>query len=328
MICQPLAWSGWHKQRPGIASAYLLFVRRMKQCSKKRGWCSELPDIETTNRLPFSSFRGAASKETEYFVRKEKYFWNVYRFQGDKLLFFLAQIIWEALIRRLSQRTEYSIRRVCVHVVRTAYLYPMLWLNSCFIKTVYFLASTSARAGPFALNSTLSWEENAQHRGWSFWWGHQYRLVLFCYNAVQIMSVMSAERWLFSLQMCTACITPIIRKMHYLYFGCLAGDHDKGWALYICSKCNSGWWPTWRTLSQCICFMPLHVSSNKCSSSGGTACVHTSSGITHSGGWLSDVPIRSFLFTKYKICCNTCTANLRSWLCWKRLWTPTALLLE
>jgi hypothetical protein len=30
--------------------------------------------------------------------------------------------------------------------------------------------------------------------------------------------------------------------------------------------------------------MPLHVSSNKCSSSGGPTCVSTSSGITHSGG--------------------------------------------
>jgi hypothetical protein len=37
-------------------------------------------------------------------------------------------------------------------------------------------------------------------------------------------------------------------------------------------------------------FMPLHVSNNKCSSSGGLTCINTSSGITHSGGWLSDVP--------------------------------------
>ena len=33
--------------------------------------------------------------------------------------------------------------------------------------------------------------------------------------------------------------------------------------------------------------MPVHVSSNKCSSSGGPTCINTS-GITHSGGWLSD----------------------------------------
>jgi hypothetical protein len=38
--------------------------------------------------------------------------------------------------------------------------------------------------------------------------------------------------------------------------------------------------------------MPLHVSSNKCSSSGGPNCINTSYGITHSGGWLSDVPVK------------------------------------
>jgi hypothetical protein len=30
-------------------------------------------------------------------------------------------------------------------------------------------------------------------------------------------------------------------------------------------------------------FLPLHVSSSKCSSSGGPNCINTSSGITHSG---------------------------------------------
>ena len=42
--------------------------------------------------------------------------------------------------------------------------------------------------------------------------------------------------------------------------------------------------------SQCIYFTPLHVPSNKCSSSGGSNCVNTSSGIIHSSGWLSCVP--------------------------------------
>jgi hypothetical protein len=36
--------------------------------------------------------------------------------------------------------------------------------------------------------------------------------------------------------------------------------------------------------------MPLHVSSNKCLSSGGPTCVNTLSGITHSVGWVSYVP--------------------------------------
>jgi hypothetical protein len=36
--------------------------------------------------------------------------------------------------------------------------------------------------------------------------------------------------------------------------------------------------------SQCIYFTPLHVSSNKCSSSGGSYCVNTSSGIIHTSG--------------------------------------------
>jgi hypothetical protein len=43
--------------------------------------------------------------------------------------------------------------------------------------------------------------------------------------------------------------------------------------------------------SQCIYFTPLHVSSNKCSSSGGSNCVNTSSAIIHSSGWLSCVPV-------------------------------------
>jgi hypothetical protein len=45
------------------------------------------------------------------------------------------------------------------------------------------------------------------------------------------------------------------------------------------------------TLFQCIYFTPLHVSSNKCSSSGGSNCVNTSSGIIHCTGWLSCVPV-------------------------------------
>jgi hypothetical protein len=36
--------------------------------------------------------------------------------------------------------------------------------------------------------------------------------------------------------------------------------------------------------------MPLHVSGNKCSSSGGSTCANTSSGITQSDGF--DVPVR------------------------------------
>jgi hypothetical protein len=43
--------------------------------------------------------------------------------------------------------------------------------------------------------------------------------------------------------------------------------------------------------SQCIYFTPLHVSSNKCSSSGGSNSVNTSSGIMHSSEWLSCVPV-------------------------------------
>ena len=43
--------------------------------------------------------------------------------------------------------------------------------------------------------------------------------------------------------------------------------------------------------SQCIYFTPLHVSSNKCSSSGGSNCVNTSSGIILCSGWLPCVPV-------------------------------------
>ena len=39
----------------------------------------------------------------------------------------------------------------------------------------------------------------------------------------------------------------------------------------------------WTHFSDCICFTPLHVSSNKCLSSGGSNCFSTSPSITHSG---------------------------------------------
>jgi hypothetical protein len=42
--------------------------------------------------------------------------------------------------------------------------------------------------------------------------------------------------------------------------------------------------------------MPLLVTSSKCSSSGGPNCINTSSGITHTGGWLSDVPVKRKIF--------------------------------
>lgn len=40
--------------------SHLVFIRRMKQCRGQSGWCSELPDIETTNPLHFSSLEGDA----------------------------------------------------------------------------------------------------------------------------------------------------------------------------------------------------------------------------------------------------------------------------
>jgi hypothetical protein len=55
-------------------------------------------------------------------------------------------------------------------------------------------------------------------------------------------------------------------------------------------------------------FMPLHVSSSKCSSSGGPNCINTSSCITHSGEWLSVCQVGHYpelhqdaQSTKYKI---------------------------
>jgi hypothetical protein len=43
--------------------------------------------------------------------------------------------------------------------------------------------------------------------------------------------------------------------------------------------------------------MPLYVSSNKCSSSGGPNFINTSSGVTHYGGCLSDVPVKWKILT-------------------------------
>jgi hypothetical protein len=42
--------------------------------------------------------------------------------------------------------------------------------------------------------------------------------------------------------------------------------------------------------------MPLHVSSSKCSSSGGPNYINTPSGITYSGEWLSAVPAKRKCF--------------------------------
>jgi hypothetical protein len=62
-------------------------------------------------------------------------------------------------------------------------------------------------------------------------------------------------------------------------------------------------------------FMSLHVSSSKCSSSGGPNCINTSSGITHSGEWLSDVPVKRKQFpldrhaTLTRLCYITCCFN-------------------
>ena len=57
---------------------------------------------------------------------------------------------------------------------------------------------------------------------------------------------------------------------------------------------------------------PLHVSSSKCSSSGGPTCINTPSGITQSSGWLSDRPARQsntrLCYTRW--CINT------SWPSW------------
>lgn len=61
MICQRLASSGWRDQHLGTASAYVLFIRSMKQCRGQSGWCKELPQIATTNLLHGGSFQEAAS---------------------------------------------------------------------------------------------------------------------------------------------------------------------------------------------------------------------------------------------------------------------------
>ena len=56
---------------------------------------------------------------------------------------------------------------------------------------------------------------------------------------------------------------------------------------------------------------PLHVSSSKCSSSGGPTCINTPCGITHSSGWLSGRPVgrpTRVCYTRW--CINT------SWTSW------------
>lgn len=59
MIWQSVACIEWHSWHTGNTSGYLLFVRRVKQCSRHSGWCNELPDTETTNLLHFSYFQGS-----------------------------------------------------------------------------------------------------------------------------------------------------------------------------------------------------------------------------------------------------------------------------
>ena len=63
---------------------------------------------------------------------------------------------------------------------------------------------------------------------------------------------------------------------------------------------------------------PLHVSSNKCSSSGGPNCINTSPGITHSGGWRSDGPGRRCFEQQVLIIRRT---NLYQYITWHNtLW--------
>jgi hypothetical protein len=57
--------------------------------------------------------------------------------------------------------------------------------------------------------------------------------------------------------------------------------------------------------SQCIYFTPLHVSSSKCSSSGGSNCVNTSSDIYHSGRWLSGMPVWPLLHVSSSKCSSS-----------------------
>ena len=42
--------------------------------------------------------------------------------------------------------------------------------------------------------------------------------------------------------------------------------------------------------------MPLHVSSSKRSSSGGPTCINTTSGVTHSSGWVTGRSVGSVLY--------------------------------
>ena len=111
------------------------------------------------------------------------------------------------------------------------HLYPMVWLNSCSVKAVCFLGLNARTGLAFYTkqHSQLRREYTKQRLVLLVRppvWGQYY----LCYSAVHIMSVILAERWIFSSQKCI--ITPIIRKIFYLYLGCLTGDQDKGWALY------------------------------------------------------------------------------------------------
>jgi hypothetical protein len=63
--------------------------------------------------------------------------------------------------------------------------------------------------------------------------------------------------------------------------------------------------------------MPLHVSINKCSSSGGRTFIKTSSGVTHSGWWLSDVPVKGKMMYWYKfvllMMSTCCLKHVQAW---------------
>ena len=59
--------------------------------------------------------------------------------------------------------------------------------------------------------------------------------------------------------------------------------------------------------------MPLHVSSNKCSSSGGPTCINTSSCITHSGEWLMGRSDPLVARNMYRHEINTLRKSASSW---------------
>jgi hypothetical protein len=80
-IWQLLTWREWCSQQPGIASAYLLFIRRVKQCSGAKWMMKAAPKYCHSQRFAFQFLPGSCIVHTcvSHFKKLSFAAWSVYK---------------------------------------------------------------------------------------------------------------------------------------------------------------------------------------------------------------------------------------------------------